>query len=108
MPGRVTAAAKAAGFTGSLPALLKAAAANTAKAYAAVPGITSATTVAVQLAIKKANSDAYKLVYLVAIAFGVVAIAASISVKDIEAKQRSNDQAARLENEKPKKVTVTH
>jgi len=108
LPGRVASAAQMTGFTGSVSALVKAAGANTAKAYAAVPGITNSTIAAVQLSVKKANSDAYKIVYLVAVAFGVVAIAASISVKGIEEKQRSNELAARLEDDPPRKVMVAH
>jgi hypothetical protein len=43
----------------SIPALLKAAALNTAAAYKAVPGITGPVTAAAQLAVKKAYVSAF-------------------------------------------------
>lgn len=100
MPGRVADAAAAAGFDGSVPALVAAAGANTAAAYAAVQGATGSVVAAVQEAVKEANSEAYKLVYLVAIAFGALAIGAAFSTKGVDAKSRSGHTAARLENEK--------
>jgi hypothetical protein len=100
LPGKVTAAAQASGFGGSLPVLLKAAKTNTALAYSKVPGINNGTIAAVQLAVKNANVEAYQLVYLVAIAFGVCAIAAAFSTKGVDAKSRSNETAAHLENDK--------
>lgn len=100
LPRWVESAAEASGFTGSESALLKAAAANTAAAYAKVPGITNATISAVQYAVKEANSEAYKLVYLVAIAFGAVAITAAFTTKGVDDKTRNSSTAAKLETEK--------
>lgn len=90
----------ASNFNGSISELLIAAKTNTVKAYSTVKNINNGTIAAVQFAVKESNVQAYKVVYLVAIAFGVVAIAASISVKSVDAKKRSNERAARLENEK--------
>ena len=100
LPSGVTSAAESVGFNGSMPALITAAGTNTAAAYAKVPGITNSTVAAVQLAVKEANAESYKLVYYVAIAFGVVAIASAFSTKSVDDKSRSNETAARLENEK--------
>jgi len=91
-----------------MPQLLRAAGLNTAAAYRAVEGITNSTIAATQAAVKEANVEAYHLIYLVAIAFGVVAIAASASVADIKPEQRSKEVAARLENDKVSAPEVKH
>lgn len=106
LPGEVTQAAMATNFNGSMPALLAAATKNTFPAYDAVPGITNSTISAVRVAVKQANANGYKMVFLVAIAFGALAIASACSVKGIDPSQRSNATAARLENESEDK-TVT-
>ena len=79
---------------------------NTAAAYRSVEGITNQTIAATQAAVKEAHVEAYQLIYLVAIAFGVVAIAASASVADIKESQRSKDVAARLEDDKQSTADV--
>jgi hypothetical protein len=99
LPGKVSEAATSSGFGGSIPDLIKAAGSNTAVAYRAVQGITNTTIAATQQAVKEANSEAYKIVYLVAIAFGCCAIVSAISTKGVDEKSRSNKTAARLENE---------
>ncbi|KAH8176647.1 fungal trichothecene efflux pump (TRI12) domain-containing protein [Sarocladium implicatum] len=101
LPGRVRSAADGTGFSGSMDSLLAAAQVNTLAAYQAVDGISNATIAAAQDAVLQSNSTAYQMVYLVAIAFGVCAIAAALSVKPIQQSQRSNNTAARLENEGP-------
>lgn len=100
LPRWVGSAAASSGFGGNESALLTAAKANTPAAYAKVPGITNATISAVQYAVKEANSEAYKLVYLVAIAFGAVAIAAAFTTKGVDDKTRNSSTAAKLETEK--------
>lgn len=100
LPGGVTTAAEASGFNGSVPALITAAGTNTPAAYAKVPGITNSTIAAVQFAVKQANAESYRLVYYVAIAFGAIAIASAFSTKAVDEMSRSNQTAARLENEK--------
>jgi hypothetical protein len=103
LPSYVNSAASASGFTGSMSELLRAAGLNTAAAYRTVGGISKQTIVATQAAVKDAHVQAYQLIYLVAIAFGVVAIAASASVADIKESQRSKDVAVRLEDDKHQK-----
>jgi ATP phosphoribosyltransferase regulatory subunit HisZ len=93
-------AAKSTGFTGNMASLLTAATKNTAAAYKAVPGISNATTAAVISAVRQSQSEGYKMVYLVAIAFGAIAITASFTTKGISISQRTDDVAAHIENEK--------
>jgi hypothetical protein len=93
-------AAAATGFTGSITALIAAAAKNTAKAYAAVPGISPATTAATQAAVKDTHVKAYSLIYLIAIAFGCIAIIAATTIKGVSADQRTVEVSARLEDDK--------
>ncbi|KAF7564013.1 hypothetical protein G7046_g157 [Stylonectria norvegica] len=100
LPDQVASAANATGFSGSIPALLKAAQLNKPLAYSAVEGISNSTIAAVKQAVLVSNSKSYRLVYLVAIAFGIVAIAAALSVKSIDKSQRNNEVAAHLENDK--------
>ncbi|KAF2475799.1 MFS general substrate transporter [Lindgomyces ingoldianus] len=88
------------GYTGSFQALLKATAANTQATYAKVPGITPETMQAAMLAVKTSYVGAFRLVYLVAIAFGVCAIASALSTRSVEKAKKSNEQAVRLETEK--------
>ncbi|KAB5539473.1 fungal trichothecene efflux pump [Coniochaeta sp. 2T2.1] len=108
LPGWVESAAQSSGFNGSESALLAAAKANTPAAYSKVEGITNATISAVQYAVKEANSEAYKIVYLVAIAFGAVAIAAAFTTKGVDESQRNSSTAAQLETEKKVGVTFAH
>jgi hypothetical protein len=108
LPGWVAGAAEATGFQGSLSALITAATANTPAAYRAVNGISNSTIAAVQTAVKEANLEAYKLVYLVAIAFGAVAISAAFSTKSVDEKSRSGVIAAKLENEGTRQITAAH
>lgn len=100
VPAQVSAAAAASGFTGSLSALLKASAVNTAAAYNAVPGINAKVIAACQSAVKFAYVDAFSLVYQVAIAFGALGIMAALCTRSVDAKKKSNDRAVVLENEK--------
>ena len=99
LPGWVEDTVHSSNFTGSIPDLVRAACLNIASAYKVVGGISNATIAATETAVKQADSEGYKLVYLVAIAFGLVAIVSAISTKGVEEKSRSNHTAARLENE---------
>lgn len=109
LPGNVRAAAAESGFSGSVDDLLIAAHNNTAAAYGAVEGVTNSTISAVTSAVLQSNVVSYQIVYLVAIAFGGIAIAASLSTKSIEKSQRSTETAAKLENEGPKgKIIDVH
>lgn len=105
LPGQVRAAAENTNYPGSIESLVAAAKANTPAAYSAIEGITNSTIAAVQHAVLVSNSKSYRIVYLVAIAFGCVAIAAALSVKSIDRSQRSNAVAAKLETEKFETIT---
>jgi hypothetical protein len=82
-----------------IPALVAAAAKNTAAAYKSVPGITSAVTAAANLAFKEAYVLAFRSTYLAAIGFGCVAIIAAFFTRDIDRGMKSSNRAVRLENE---------
>ena len=99
LPGQVRSAAAASGFAGSVDALIKAAKVNKPVAYNAVEGISNSTIAAVKHAVLISNSKSYRNVYLVAIAFGCVAICAALSVKSIDKSQRTNAVAAKLEDD---------
>ena len=99
LPGNVEAAAIETGYKGSMDDLLAAAANGTAVAYHMIDGITNKTISAVQTAVLESDVQSYRMIYLVAIAFGVVAIGAALNTKAIDTSQRSNKTAARLENE---------
>ncbi|KAL5461037.1 hypothetical protein PMIN06_002385 [Paraphaeosphaeria minitans] len=88
------------GFSGSFSALLKATTLNTPAAYAKVRGINSETIQAAMLAVKTSYVGAFKVVYLVAIAFGVCAIASALSTRSVKKSNKSNAQAVHLETEK--------
>ncbi|KAH6999066.1 fungal trichothecene efflux pump [Ilyonectria sp. MPI-CAGE-AT-0026] len=105
LPDQVRAAAENTNYGGSIESLVAAAKANTPAAYSAIEGITNSTMAAVQHAVLVSNSKSYRIVYLVAIAFGCVAIAAALSVKSIDRSQRSNEVAAKLETEKFETIT---
>lgn len=91
VPKYVTSAAVNAGFpSSSVPILLSDLPSGK---YDDVPGITSAIAAAVKTAYRVAHSESFKIVYLVSIAFGVCAIAASILTPNLEG--RFNDEVAR-------------
>ncbi|KAF1980237.1 MFS general substrate transporter [Bimuria novae-zelandiae CBS 107.79] len=89
-----------AGFSGSFSALLAATVTNTQAAYQKVPGMTQETMQAAMLAVKTAYVGAFRVVYLVAIAFGVCAIASALSTRSVKKSNKSNAQAVHLETEK--------
>lgn len=82
-----------------MPALLSAAALNTAAAYKAVPGITTEVIAAASLAVKQAYVVAFRTTYLVAIAFGVAAMVAAFFTLSIDHNMKNSSRAVRLENE---------
>jgi hypothetical protein len=71
-----------------------------------VPGINTAVTAAAGLAVKKSYVLAFRTTYLVAIAFGVAAIAAAFWTVDIEKSMKSSSRAVRLENEEKETKVV--
>jgi hypothetical protein len=94
--------ASKAGYSGSFEALLAASKANTAKAYNAVVGMTPQVLVASQLAVKEAYIQAFKLVFLVAIAFGAVAIASALMTRTVPMENKHSKRAVIMENEHDK------
>ena len=80
-------------------ALLDAAALNTAEAYAAVSGVSEAVIAEAAMAVKLAYVQAFKLVFLVAIAFGCLAITAAAFTKTIPKERKTLVRAVRMENE---------
>ncbi|KAF2264088.1 MFS general substrate transporter [Lojkania enalia] len=88
------------GFSGSFSSLLSATALNTPAAYANVPGINPETVQAAMMAVKGTYVGAFKMVYLIAIAFGAVAIASALSTRSVKKINKSDAQAVRLETEK--------
>lgn len=88
-----------------IPALMAAAAKNTAAAYGSVPGITSSVTAAARLAVKKAYVLAFRTTYLAAIGFGCAAIIAAYFTRDIDRDMKSSSRAVKLENEVQTKKT---
>lgn len=99
LPGKVSEAAEATGFDGDLAALVKAATLNTQAAYSQVPGATTKVVLATHAAIQEAGIASYRLVFLVAIAFGCVAIIMALLARPIDPARKSNERAVRLENE---------
>lgn len=79
--------------------LIAAAALNTAEAYESVPNISPAIIEASQRAVKLAYVEGFKLVYLVAIAFGVLACTAALFTKTIPKEKKTMHRAIRMENE---------
>lgn len=79
--------------------LLAAAALNTAEAYESVPNISPTIVEASQRAVKLAYVEGFKLVYLVAIAFGVLACTAAFFTKTIPKEKKTMHRAIRMENE---------
>ncbi|CAK7202974.1 hypothetical protein SEUCBS139899_005701 [Sporothrix eucalyptigena] len=83
----------------SWAALVTAATANTAKAYAAVPGITDAIQAAAVDAYKQSYVESFRLVYLVAIAFGAVAVTAALFTRNTDSRRKNADRAVYLMTE---------
>jgi hypothetical protein len=84
-----------------LQALVKAGNTNTAAAYEAVQGSTPALQAAAATATKLAYVNAFSLVYLVAIAFGVVATIASCFTVNTDMKLKTMRKAVYLKGERP-------
>ena len=86
----------------NIPALIKAAASGSAKDYKAVPGITPAILAKSTTAVKLSYAYGYKIVYLVAVGFGAVAITCSLFTRSIDVATKTSDAAVQLENAKEK------
>lgn len=104
--GNVIRAAASHGFDGNNASLIKAAHNNTAPAYELVPGMTGAIQNATKAAIQESYLASFKLVYLVGIAFGCVAIGLALISKPIDKAKKTNARAVILENELVKQKVV--
>jgi hypothetical protein len=90
----------------NLRALVQAAAANSASAYANVPGITSQVIEAARYAVKQAYIQAFQVVYYTALGFACLAIISALCISDIDPAKKTYEKAVQLENEKFKTVSV--
>lgn len=85
-----------------VPDLIQAASLNTAASYQSLvesTGVTASVIADVHGAVKLAYVQAFKMVYLVAIAFGVVAITCAAFTKSIPKERKTMQRAVRMENE---------
>lgn len=84
LPQDITSAVEKAGLPeSSLPALFDAIANKTTAAFDAVPGMNDKILAAVDAGTKQGNHTSYKLAFLASIAFGCLAIIASVFVGDV-------------------------
>lgn len=79
--------------------LIKAAAANTAKAYQAVPHITGEIIELCQVAVKSGYIHAAHIVWLSAMAFGGLSLICALFIRSPSEAQRTGARAVHLENE---------
>ncbi|KAF7197032.1 Trichothecene efflux pump TRI12 [Pseudocercospora fuligena] len=85
-----------------VPQLLQAGTTNSAagwKALSEVAGVSAAVLADLQMAVKMAYVQAFRLVYLVAIAFGILAVICAAFTKSIPAEKKLMQRAVRMENE---------
>ena len=80
-------------------ALLIASAKNTPAAYATVPGITDSIIAATEMAVKLSYVQGFKLVYLVSIGFGGLAVICAFCTKNIDSSKKTSEKAVVLKNE---------
>lgn len=83
----------------NLKALMAAAAANTAAAYAKVPGITKQVIAASEYAVKLAYVQAFQVVFYTALGFAILALVSALLVSDIDPAKKNLNKAVLLENE---------
>ncbi|KAH7038227.1 fungal trichothecene efflux pump [Microdochium trichocladiopsis] len=103
LPGELTAAINnTPGITYSdslLAALVKAAGTNTAAAYGAVAGMTPQLAANAADAVRQSYVQGFRLVYLVAIAFGALAVAAAAATVSTDRSKKNNARAVVMKNE---------
>jgi hypothetical protein len=83
-------------------AILKAASMNTAAAYKALlqlPGVTQILVADLEMAVKESYVQAFKMVYLIALAFGGVAILCAGFTRSIPREKKTGQRVVRMENE---------
>lgn len=83
----------------NLPKLIAAAKANTAAAYEKAPGISAPVMAAAQGAVKLAYVHAFRVVYLVAIAVGVLAIVCAYFTLSTDMAMKTDERAVILKND---------
>lgn len=85
IPREVRTAAEAAGLSNSaIPKAIAAAEAGTAAAYAAIPGITPAIQTAISHAAAVAQSQSFRTMFLISLAFGLTSVIASFFITDMD------------------------
>ncbi|KAF2496742.1 MFS general substrate transporter [Lophium mytilinum] len=105
LPGEVTNAVKNLGFPpANIPKLIAAAKLGTAKAYAAVPGITPAIEGAIALANKEAYLQAFHVVFLASLAFGCIGVVAAFFTESVDTRKYTKRTFAVVENEHKNEV----
>lgn len=101
LPGQVAKAVKPLGFDMTdIQSLIEAAATNTAKAYAKVPGITPEVVEASTMAVKQSYVDAFKVCFLVAVAFGIFGSMCALLSRSTPLEKKNAEKAVLLEAEK--------
>lgn len=85
IPSQVSSAAVSAGLSpSSVPAAIKAASLGTAKAYSAVPGMTTKIQAAIMHAVQVANSKSFKTMFLVSLAFSLASVISSLFIQSVD------------------------
>lgn len=106
LPGKMVDAISGTDFNpANLRALIQAAVAGTAAAYAKVPGITAQITAASQMAVKLSYVDAFRVVYYTALGFAALALGSALLVRNVDPAKKTLDKAVLLENERARAVT---
>lgn len=101
LPGNITELAQEIGFPAeNIPKLITAAASNTVTAYKAVPGITANIIAATALRVKITYTQSYRVLYLVAIGFGILGIACAVLTQSTPRSKKNTKKAVILENER--------
>lgn len=89
-----------------MPVILQAAVLNTATSYHSLLGLPNVTAVVVteiQMAVKEAYVQAFRMVYLVAITFGGLAILSALFTRSIPKHMKTMQRAVKMENEVSRK-----
>lgn len=89
-----------------LPALIKAAAANTAKAYQAVPHITKEVLELTEVAVKQSYAHAASVAWLSAVGFGGLAIVCACFIRSTPLHMKTLERAVTLEDDLPQEKVV--
>lgn len=89
-----------------LPELIKAAAANTAKAYQAVPHLSKEVLQLTEVAVKKSYAHAASVAWLSAIGFGGLAIVCACFIRSTPLHMKTLERAVTLEDDTPLEKAV--